>query len=218
MLLSHAQIKDTATGNLSRSSVPHGLQVYEDAHGTHIVSLQKFARGCRFGPFVAPRSYIPVQPAPFPLIVFGAPAVNLDTMHLPELQELFKVRHVHLDTGHEAKCNWMVHVEPASCTNEQNLIAYEEDTHIYYAAIEDLDVGDILKVWYSPVYGERMQKPALQHSAATAVVKNVFASGILSSDYNLLNDFAISAQNPPRPSGTHSQSLPALRTFLLLAQ
>lgn len=180
--------------------------MYEDAHGTHIISLQKFARGCRFGPFIAPRSYIPVKPAKFPLIVFGAPAINLATMHLPELQELFKVRHVHLDTVNEVKCNWMVHVEPANYSNEQNLIAYEEDAQIYFAAIEDLDIGDIMKVWYSPVYGERMQKPTLTHTSEP-VIKNVFTSGMLSTDYDLFNDFAINAHNPPRQSGMHANHI-----------
>lgn len=196
------QIRDTATDNLSRSSVPHGLQVYEDAHGTHIISMQKFARGCRFGPFISPKSYIPVKSVKFPLILFGLPLIPVDTLHLPELKELFKVRHVHFDTANEAKCNWMVHVEPAKYANEQNLIAYEEDNQIFFAAIDDLDVGDILKVWYSAVYGEKMQEQPLQQTIEP-IVRNVFSNGILSPDYQLLNDFAINAQNPPRQSGMY---------------
>lgn len=125
-------------------------------------------------------------------------------MHLHELEELFKVRYMHLDAANEAKCNWMVHVEPAIYTNEQNLIAYEEDNQIYFAAIEDLDVGDILKVWYSPVYGERMQQMPLSHTDE-AVVKNVFSNGIQSTDYHLFNELAINAHNPPIQSGMYAK-------------
>lgn len=158
---------------MSRSSVPHGLQVYENDNGTHIISGQKFAKGCRFGPLLAPYSYIPIANAKFPLTIFGNVNLDMDGINMPELKELFKVRNIFLDTRNENNCNWMIHVDPATCINEQNLIAYEEDNEIFFAAIEDLDVGDILKVWYAPKYAERMNVELLKWSPYQ-VVKNVF--------------------------------------------
>lgn len=172
--------------------------MYEDSNGLHIISVQKFARGCRFGPFISPKSYIPVEPTRFPLIIFGTPSIHMDPMHSHELEELFRVHYTHLDMADEAKCNWMVHVEPANYANEQNLIAYEEDNQIFFAAIEDLDVGDILRVWYSPVYGERMQQLPLEHTDEP-IVKNVATNGIHSTEYPLFDDFAV----PPRQSGMY---------------
>lgn len=182
-------VKDTSIENLSRSSVPHGLQVFENETGPHIISVQKFAKGCRFGPLLAPKSYVPITNTKFPLTIFGTVNLDVDAMNMPELKELFKVRNIYLDTRNEKYCNWMIHVDPAQYANEQNLVAYEEDNEIFFAAVEDLDVGDILKVWYSPMYGERIKAPALQVSPFP-LVKNVLQQGgVILPEYQLLNSF-----------------------------
>lgn len=124
----------------------------------------------------------------------------MDAMHMPELKDLFKVRHIHLDTRNEKYCNWMVHVDPAQFSNEQNLIAYEEDNEIFFAAVEDLDVGDILKVWYSPKYGERMKMPSLCESnypISKNILRRSGGSGILSPEMQLFNSIP-SEQQPNR--------------------
>lgn len=198
------QVKDTSIENLSRSSVPHGLQVYENETGTHIISLQKFAKGCRFGPLLAPKSYIPILNTKFPLIIFGTVNLDMDAMNMPELTDLFKVRNIYLDTRNEKYCNWMIHVDPAQYVNEQNLIAYEEDNEIFFAAIEDLDVGDILKVWYSPKYGERMKTAPLQMSTHK-VAKNVLQQGgFILPEIQLFNNVA-SYENEPNRTGIDTQ-------------
>lgn len=181
-------MKDTSIQNMSRSSVPHGLQVYENDTGAHIISGQKFAKGCRFGPLLAPKSYIPIVNVKFPLAIFGNVNLDMDGINMPELKELFKVRHIYLDTRDENNCNWMIHVDPATCVNEQNLIAYEEDNEIFFAAIEDLDFGDILKVWYAPKYAERMNVELLKWSPHP-IVKNVFnENGALMPEFQFLNN------------------------------
>lgn len=194
------KVKDTSTENLSRSSVPHGLQVYEDKYGSHIISVQKFAKGCRFGPLMAPKSYIPVENIKFPLTIFGTVNLDMDAMHMPELKDLFDVRHIHLDTRNEKSCNWMIHVDPAQCLNEQNLIAYEEDNEIFFAAIEDLDVGDILKVWYSPKYGECMKMEPLRETNLP-VLKNVLnQGGVILPEIQLFNNY-IGYDRQPNKTG-----------------
>lgn len=198
------QVKDTSTDNLSWSSVPHGLQVYQDETGSHIISVQKFAKGCRFGPLMAPKSYLPIEDTKFPLKIFGNVNLDMDAMHMAELTDLFKVRHFHLDTRNEKYCNWMIHVDPAQYANEQNLIAYEEDNEIFFAAIEDLDVGDILKVWYSPKYGEHMKMPPLQESPYP-IIKNVLSrGGIALPEVQLLSNYTTYDHEPNR-TGKHEK-------------
>lgn len=195
-LLIETKVKDTSTDNLSWSSVPHGLQVYQDESGSHIISVQKFAKGCRFGPIMAPKSHIPIENTKFPLTIFGTVNLDMDAMQMSELKDLFKVRHSYLDTRNEKYCNWMIHVDPAQYSNEQNLIAYEEDNEIFFAAIEDLDVGDILKVWYAPKYGERMKMPALRQSPYP-ITKNVLSrGGVALPEIQLLNNYGIYDQEP----------------------
>lgn len=191
VLLQGEHVKDTSIENLSRSSVPHGLQVLENETGTHIISVQKFARGCRFGPLLAPKSYVPIENLKFPLTISGTVNLDVDAMNMPELKELFKVRNIHLDTRNEKYCNWMIHVDPAQYANEQNLVAYEEDNEIFFAAVEDLDVGDILKVWYSPMYGERIKAPLL-HVSPYPLMKNVLQqNGVILPEYQLFNNFGM---------------------------
>lgn len=205
------QVKDASIENLSRSSVPHGLQVFENETGTHIISMQKFAKGCRFGPLLAPKSYIPIANTKFPLSIFGSTSLDIDAMNMPELRELFQVRNIHLDTRNEKYCNWMIHVDPAQYANEQNLVAYEEDSEIFFAAIEDLDVGDVLKVWYSPKYGERMRVSQLCY-APFPITKNIFQNGAYQiPDYQFFNNY--NGCEPSRSSRTEI-SLPSIKNII----
>lgn len=191
--------------------MPHGLQVFENETGTHIVSMQKFAKGCRFGPLHAPKSYIQIQNAKFPLSIFGTMHLDVEAMNMPELKELFKVRTVHLDTRNEKYCNWMVHVDPAQYLNEQNLVAYEEENEIFFAAIEDLDVGDILKVWYSPKYGEQMKAQPLQVSQYS-ISKNILQNGgIVLPEYQLISNYINLTENQQQRTEI---SLPSIKTII----
>lgn len=174
--------------------------MYDDDSGTHIISVQKFAKGCRFGPFLAPRSYTPVHNTTFSLIIFGAFNFDVDAMYMPELRDLFKVRYTYLDTRNEKQCNWMCHVDPAKYSNEQNLIAYEEDNEVYFAAVHDLDVGDILKVWYSPKYGEFMNQMPLSE-AILPISRNILSSDAVSPpELQFFNNFTLNECHP-RQSG-----------------
>lgn len=97
---------------------------------TCVVTSQKFAKGTRFGPLLAQKSYTPIKGLPFPLVLFantppsyyyGTDLLMLDF----ELQTLLSGRNVYLDTRNESKCNWMIHVSLARFSNEQNLICYQ---------------------------------------------------------------------------------------------
>lgn len=66
----------------------------------------------------------------------------------------------------------MIHVLPAKFSNEQNLICFQLHNQIYYTAIQDIDVGDILKVWYAPKYAAKMNTKLLS-SSPFEIVNNV---------------------------------------------
>lgn len=80
------------------------------------------------GPLLAPKSYVPPsRPNKFQLVIFnevwhGDPF--LDELS-DDIKELFNVRNYYLDTSDENKCNWMIHVNIANFSNEQNLMAYQ---------------------------------------------------------------------------------------------
>lgn len=77
---------------------------------------------------LAPKSYVPPsRPNKFSLVIFneiwhGDPFID-DLSD--DIKELFNVRNYYLDTSDENKCNWMIHVDIARFSNEQNLMAYQ---------------------------------------------------------------------------------------------
>lgn len=88
---------------------------------------------------LAPKSYVaPSRPNKFPLIIFNEVWNNdplLDELG-DEIKELFSVRNFYnnyyLDTSDENQCNWMIHVEIAKCSTEQNLMAYQVSYLFHY--------------------------------------------------------------------------------------
>lgn len=119
------QIKDKPSLNLSRSSVPNGLLIMDAADGSScVVTSQKFAKGTRFGPLLAQKSYAPIKNIPFPLVLFASPYYYESDLDY-HLQTLFNGRNVYLDTRNTSKCNWMIHVSLARFSNEQNLICFQ---------------------------------------------------------------------------------------------
>lgn len=154
---------DTPQQSISRSSVPNGLLVMDSEDGgTCVITSQKFAKGTRFGPLLAPTSYLPIKGIKFPLILFPTQEFKEE---IADIQTLFNARNIYLDTSDENKCNWMIHVNTARFSNEQNLICYQENYAIYYAAIQDIELGDILKVWYSPIYASKIGAKLLEASS-----------------------------------------------------
>lgn len=85
---------------------------------------------------LAPKSYVPPScPNKFPLVIFneiwqGDPFID-DLSD--DIKELFNVRNYYLDTSDENKCNWMIHVDIARFSNEQNLMAYQVKFTDYYS-------------------------------------------------------------------------------------
>ncbi|EDS41921.1 predicted protein [Culex quinquefasciatus] len=177
---------------------------------TCVVTSQKFAKGTRFGPLLAQKSYTPIKGLPFPLVLFantppsyyyGTDLLMLDF----ELQTLLSGRNVYLDTRNESKCNWMIHVSLARFSNEQNLICYQENDEIYYTAIKDIELGDILRVWYSRSYAAKIGATLLEPSPYD-ICNNILRS--VSLDYGLdLDQNQNYLESFPSTSGGSSNQL-----------
>lgn len=175
-------IEDKPSLNLSRSSVPNGLLIMDAADGSScVVTSQKFAKGTRFGPLLAQKSYAPIKNIPFPLVLFASPYYYESDLDY-HLQTLFNGRNVYLDTRNTSKCNWMIHVSLARFSNEQNLICFQENDEIYYTAIKDIELGDILRVWYSRSYAAKIGASLLEPSPYD-ICNNILRS--VSLDYGL---------------------------------
>ncbi|KAM6933224.1 PR domain zinc finger protein 10 isoform 2-T2 [Xenentodon cancila] len=54
----------------------------------------------------------------------------------------------------EDSCNWMMFVRPAQNHLEQNLVAYQYGSEIFYTTIKNIQPKQELKVWYAASYAE----------------------------------------------------------------
>ncbi|XP_075956411.1 PR domain zinc finger protein 10 isoform X1 [Anarhichas minor] len=59
-----------------------------------------------------------------------------------------------LDLSDEDRCNWMMFVRPAENHLEQNLVAYQYGSEIFYTSIKNIQPKQELKVWYAASYAE----------------------------------------------------------------
>uniref|UniRef100_A0A8C2Z0D9 PR domain zinc finger protein 10 n=1 Tax=Cyclopterus lumpus TaxID=8103 RepID=A0A8C2Z0D9_CYCLU len=59
-----------------------------------------------------------------------------------------------LNLSDEDSCNWMMFVRPAQNHLEQNLVAYQYGSEIFYTSIKNIQPKQELKVWYAASYAE----------------------------------------------------------------
>lgn len=65
---------------------------------------------------------------------------------------------VFLDTSNENECNWLSLIQPAVSRQEQNLIAFQLGSDIYYSTTRLVKASELLKVWYATGYARKLQK------------------------------------------------------------
>ncbi|CAL8317922.1 unnamed protein product [Merluccius merluccius] len=66
-----------------------------------------------------------------------------------------------VDALNEARSNWMRYVNPASHTDDQNLVACQSGRDIYFYTVRPLRPGQELLVWYCPEFARRCSYPPL---------------------------------------------------------
>uniref|UniRef100_A0A8C5BVR3 PR domain zinc finger protein 10 n=1 Tax=Gadus morhua TaxID=8049 RepID=A0A8C5BVR3_GADMO len=59
-----------------------------------------------------------------------------------------------VDLSDEDSCNWMMFVRPAQNHLEQNLVAYQYGSEIFYTTIKNIQPKQELKVWYAASYAQ----------------------------------------------------------------
>ncbi|XP_078593994.1 uncharacterized protein LOC144871909 [Branchiostoma floridae x Branchiostoma japonicum] len=154
-------MQDSEVQSRARASLPKGLTIQNTTDGAEgVFANVPLSERMQFGPVEAKR----VQSAPhgkqvFPLKVFSPDGSSL-----------------YLDTTDDEVCNWMKFVRPARQGTEQNLVAYQKGTNVFFLTQKDIPIGGELKVWYAPSYAKKMGQHLLtlgrhlSHGGSTLVV------------------------------------------------
>ncbi|XP_061188855.1 PR domain zinc finger protein 15-like [Saccostrea echinata] len=136
-----SEIQNPATTK-ARLTLPHSMCVVDlGGQEVAVVAQSPINRKTQYGPFEAKKT---------------THEFNDDSLFL--LKVIFRDSIVSLDTTSENECNWLCLVRAATDSNEQNMIAYQMGTSIYYSTIRDIVVGEELKVWYAPPYAKKIGK------------------------------------------------------------
>lgn len=140
---------NTSTGEFkvmskARLTLPSNLVLLEHMDSSlTVVTQQVIPNKTQFGPFEARRT-----------------TQDLDAENIFNLKILAKDgTAVCLDTSNENDCNWMCLVQCAENEEEQNCIAYQMGTNIFYSTIKNILQGEQLKVWYASYYAKKLGRP-----------------------------------------------------------
>ncbi|KAL5013449.1 hypothetical protein ScPMuIL_007719 [Solemya velum] len=130
----------------ARLTLPPSLvlaDIYGESEGMGVVSQQPIPQKTQFGPFEAKRTtHTFADETLFTLKIVGKNGTGIT-----------------LDTSDENECNWLCLVRTANSVEEQNCMAYQLGTNIYYNTTQDIQLLEELKVWYAPQYARKMGKP-----------------------------------------------------------
>ncbi|KTG44651.1 hypothetical protein cypCar_00024850 [Cyprinus carpio] len=113
----------------ARASLP--LILYIDRFLGGVFTKRRIPKRTQFGPIEGPLLYM------------------LD----PE-KEGERAEDLWFDLSNEERCNWMMFVRPAQNHLEQNLVAYQYGSDIFYTTIKNIQPKQELKVWYAASYAE----------------------------------------------------------------
>uniref|UniRef100_A0A8C1E8L0 PR domain zinc finger protein 10 n=2 Tax=Cyprinus carpio TaxID=7962 RepID=A0A8C1E8L0_CYPCA len=118
----------------ARASLP--LVLYIDRFLGGVFTKRRIPKRTQFGPIEGP--LVPQSQ----LIVFKI------------LTSCERAEDLWFDLTDEERCNWMMFVRPAQNHLEQNLVAYQYGSDIFYTTIKNIQPKQELKVWYAASYAE----------------------------------------------------------------
>ncbi|XP_071819299.1 B lymphocyte-induced maturation protein 1 homolog isoform X2 [Apostichopus japonicus] len=133
----------------SITSLPENLK-FRARDGNNVISgvtaAEYIPRGCRFGPLTGK--------------IYRAEEVPADA----EMKYFWRIykgnKFIHYIDGFDfEKSNWMRHVKPAHGHREQNLVACQGETDIYFYTIQPIEKGEELLVWYCREFAKRLEIP-----------------------------------------------------------
>uniref|UniRef100_A0A4W4GPH3 PR domain zinc finger protein 10 n=1 Tax=Electrophorus electricus TaxID=8005 RepID=A0A4W4GPH3_ELEEL len=128
----------------ARASLP--LILYIDHFLGGVFSKRRIPKRTQFGPVEGPL----------------VPQSELQDMHF-QLKSYWtreepSLHYLWVDLADEDRCNWMMFVRPAENHLEQNLVAYQYGSDIFYTTIKNIQPKQELKVWYAASYAEFVNK------------------------------------------------------------
>ncbi|KAF3693265.1 PR domain zinc finger protein 10 [Channa argus] len=127
----------------ARASLP--LVLYIDRFLGGVFSKRCIPKRTQFGPVEAPL---------VPQSELQDHYIHLKLCMLDAEKDEEKSGDMWLDLSDEDSCNWMMFVRPAQNHLEQNLVAYQYGSEIYYTTIKNIQPKQELKVWYAASYAE----------------------------------------------------------------
>ncbi|XP_060929291.1 PR domain zinc finger protein 10 isoform X1 [Limanda limanda] len=127
----------------ARASLP--LVLYMDRFLGGVFSKRHIPKRTQFGPVEGPL---------VPQSDLQDHYLHLKLCVLDGDKEEHKSNDMWLDLSDEDSCNWMMFVRPALNHLEQNLVAYQYGSEIFYTTIKNVRPKQELKVWYAASYAE----------------------------------------------------------------
>ncbi|KAK2846664.1 hypothetical protein Q5P01_009663 [Channa striata] len=127
----------------ARASLP--LVLYIDRFLGGVFSKRCIPKRTQFGPVEAPL---------VPQNGLQDHYIHLKLCMLDAEKDEEKSGDMWLDLSDEDSCNWMMFVRPAQNHLEQNLVAYQYGSEIFYTTIKNIQPKQELKVWYAASYAD----------------------------------------------------------------
>uniref|UniRef100_A0A8D3D5P5 PR domain zinc finger protein 10 n=1 Tax=Scophthalmus maximus TaxID=52904 RepID=A0A8D3D5P5_SCOMX len=128
----------------ARASLP--LVLYIDRFLGGVFSKRRIPKRTQFGPVEGP--LVPQSELQDHYIHLKVNRVNSPVKDGEKSNDMW------LDLSEEDSCNWMMFVRPAQNHLEQNLVAYQYGSEIFYTTIKNIQPKQELKVWYAASYAE----------------------------------------------------------------
>ncbi|CAL1571017.1 unnamed protein product [Knipowitschia caucasica] len=127
----------------ARASLPQIL--YIDRFIGGVFCKRRIPKRTQFGPLEAP--IVPQSKLQDNYIHLKLCSMNSD-------KEAENLSDMWYDLSEEDSCNWMMFVRPAQNHLEQNLVAYQYGSEIFFTTIKNVQPKQELKVWYASSYAE----------------------------------------------------------------
>uniref|UniRef100_A0A8R1U5Y3 Blmp-1 n=1 Tax=Pristionchus pacificus TaxID=54126 RepID=A0A8R1U5Y3_PRIPA len=157
-------------GRRAMASLPLNLTIRdsdEQPNTTGVFSSDYIPRGAKFGPVIG--FMMPVDAnmsMGHPTEGSAAHNAHNAGSGLPSatVWKVFSPKGSHLirmiDCSDDSKSNWMKYVKRATASHNQNLVACQIDTEIYFYSIKPIAPNTELLFWYSRDYAMRLRVPA----------------------------------------------------------
>ncbi|XP_014679532.1 PREDICTED: PR domain zinc finger protein 14-like isoform X2 [Priapulus caudatus] len=144
--------------------VPKGVAIVPTYVGDHVhhgvfCDATCLPKGTRFGPFMGKT------------VNMSEIKTYDDNTHMWEI--FLGGQLSHFVDGRGPTANWLSYVNNARFAQEQNLIAVQENSEIYYEACKEISKGKELLVWYGDSYMQFLGIPVALKDAGGASVGNV---------------------------------------------